>query len=365
MIQEFIKARARLVLDNPFFGTLCLRLKPVETDDIETGATDGVSLLYNPKWFKSLSESERIGFLAHEVMHVVCMHHTRRQERDPEKWNVAGDYVINRILLANDFILPKGGLISDEYDDMTTEYVYNLLPDPPESFAIMLKKNGCGDVLDHPNMGKTESIGAIEAKLTVAVNQAAESARSQGKLPGSMETILKDINEPKVDWRMVLARFLRSNNKSDYSWVRPNRRFIWQGLYLPSAYNPCLDEIAIVSDTSGSRTDEELNQDLAEISTILMDLSPNKIHFIQCDTEVQDHTEYTRESLPLEITCKGRGGTRFSPAIEYVNETTPNVSALVYLTDLEATDFGEQPSYPVLWITTHEEEAPYGEIIKI
>jgi predicted metal-dependent peptidase len=52
----FTKARSRLVLDNPFFGTLCLRLKPVERDDIDTGAVDGVHLFYNPKWFEKLKD---------------------------------------------------------------------------------------------------------------------------------------------------------------------------------------------------------------------------------------------------------------------------------------------------------------------
>jgi predicted metal-dependent peptidase len=130
-------------------------------------------------------------------------------------------------------------------------------------------------------------------------------------------------------------------------------------------YNPSVDEIAVVSDTSGSRTDEELNQDLAEISSIILDANPTKVHFLEVDTEVQNYTEYTRESLPLKTTMTGRGGTCFSPGIEYINENYPNVSALVYLTDLESNDFGDRPSYPVLWITTHEGEAPYGEIIKI
>ena len=58
----FTKARSKLVLDNPFFGTLCLRLAPKATNDVDTGATDGVSLFYNPKWFENLKPLERIGF---------------------------------------------------------------------------------------------------------------------------------------------------------------------------------------------------------------------------------------------------------------------------------------------------------------
>ena len=88
MNQLFVKARSRLVLDNPFFGTLCLRQKPTEWEE-PTGAVDGKHLFYNPNWFEKLTELERVGFLAHEVMHLVLMHHTRRQERNPHKWNVA------------------------------------------------------------------------------------------------------------------------------------------------------------------------------------------------------------------------------------------------------------------------------------
>jgi predicted metal-dependent peptidase len=209
-------------------------------------------------------------------------------------------------------------------------------------------------------------LGKSKAELNVAINQAAESARKAGKLPGSLESILDEIKEPKVCWKQVLARFLRSNNTDDFSWQKPNRRFIGQGLYLPSMYNPSVDEIAVVSDTSGSRTDTELNQDLAEISSILRDLSPEAIHLIQCDTEVNSDISYTRESLPLKtIEFNGRGGTRFAPAIEYVNKHHPNVASLIYLTDLECDDFGDAPHYPVLWITTEPGGAPYGEIIEM
>ena len=108
MSQNFTNARTQLVLNQPFFGTLCLRLKPVERDDMDTGATDGVHLFYNPKWFDKLQPLERIGFLAHEVMHVVLMHIFRREERQPQKWNVACDYAENYLLKEANFILPKG-----------------------------------------------------------------------------------------------------------------------------------------------------------------------------------------------------------------------------------------------------------------
>jgi predicted metal-dependent peptidase len=367
MNQLYIKARARLILDNPFFGTLCLRLKPVEWEE-QTGATDGVHLFYNPKWFEKLSEIQRIGFLAHEVMHVVLLHITRRQERGPEQWNVACDYAINNYLIAENFILPDGGLVDEQYNDMTAEAIYNLLPEPPKGWAqVALDSGKCGGVLDHPSQdGTSGTAGAIEAELTVAINQAAESAKAQGKLSANMEKIVSEVVESKVDWPSVLARFMRANNKTDFTWVRPNRRFISTGLYLPSLHNPALEEVAIIADTSGSINDDVLTQFTSEASVILRDLNPEKIHFLQCDAEVNEVTEYTRESLPLKITYKGRGGTAFRPAFDYINEHMPQVRCAVYLTDLESDDFGDEPPYDVLWIsTTKTTNAPFGEIVRI
>jgi predicted metal-dependent peptidase len=364
MNPTFVKARSRLILDNPFFGTLCLRLKASEWEE-PTGATDGVHLFYNAKWFEKLTEMERIGFLAHEVMHVVFLHITRREERHATKWNVACDYAINNYLVAEGFILPKGGLVDAQYDDMTAEAIYGLLPEPDKGWdnvAVDLGK--CGGVMDHPGTdGTAGKTGAIEAGLTVAIHQAAESAKAQGKLSADLESLITDITDPKVDWKAVLARFLRSNNKSDFTWVRPNRRFIGSGLYLPSLHNPCLEEIVIAVDTSGSISDDELKQFTTETSYILHELAPERVQFIQCDAEINDVTEYTRESLPLKVTYKGRGGTEFTPVIDYVNENHPNAAALVYLTDLECGDFGDQPHYPVLWVTTQDHNAPYGEVI--
>ena len=359
----YTKARASLVLDQPFFGTLCLRLKPVETEDMPTGATDGVHLFYNPKWFEKQTPLERVGFLAHEVMHVVLMHHTRRQEREAERWNVAADYAINNHLVKEGFILPKGGLVDEQYDDMMSEHIYDQLP--PQEYKL-LDPGKCGGVLDHPDMDGTQGkANTIETQLTVAINQASEQAKAQGKLSGNLETLVNGVTQPKVDWKAVLARFLRANNKADFTWQKPNRRMIANGLYLPSMYNPCLEEVCIVCDTSGSRTDEELNQDLGEISYILRELNPERIHLIQCDYEVNKDEEYSRESLPLEVTFEGRGGTAFEPAFTYINEKYPHTAAVIYLTDLEASDFGDKPQYPVLWITNYSEEAPFGEIIKI
>ena len=372
-LEEFTKARSQLVLTNPFFGTLSLRLKPIPDESIATACTNGEYIKYNPKWFLRLREQERIGLIAHEVMHVALFHMIRRDNRDLVRWNIAGDYVINGALIKSNFILPHTELIDPQYDDMSTDNVYALLPEDIKDGAgpgdVLLVSSddpgGCGSVVDHPSVSDGSATGKFEAEIEVAVQQAADIAKAMGKLPGHLQTLIEKALAPKVDWKMALARFLRAKNKSDFTWIKPNRRFISRGLYLPSLHTPCLEEIAVAVDTSGSVSEDELLQFTGEITSILHYTNPERIHFLQCDTEVRSDDEYTRESLPLKITYKGRGGTAFSPVTEYINEKHPGVSALVYLTDLESSNFGDQPPYPVLWVTTSSTEAPYGEIIQI
>ena len=366
-MSDLTKARARLLLDNPFFGTLCLRLIPKEWED-QTGATDGKHLFYNKKWYDSLTFSKQIGFVAHEVMHVVLLHITRRNNRHPKKWNVACDYAINNFLIKEGFILPDGGLVDDQYDDMTAEQIYDVLPEPPGGWdAISIDFGGCGGVLDHPDSDGTQgTLDNLETELKVAINQAAEGAKMAGKLSGNLKRIIDDVVKPKVCWKAVLSRFLRGDSKSDFSWIKPNRRFIAGGMYLPSLYSPGLEEITIAVDTSGSISDDELAQFTAETSSILRELGPEKINFLQCDWEVNEATTYTTDDLPLSITYKGGGGTAFSPVMQYVNKHYPFTKAVVYLTDLESNDFGDKPPYPVLWVSTvKEQEVPYGEIVEM
>ena len=372
-LEEYTKSRSQLVLRNPFFGTLALRLKPISDDSVPTACTNGQFIAFNPKWFLKLREEERVGLIAHEVMHVALMHMLRREERDAVKWYVAGDYVINNALLKSKFILPHTELIDPKYDNMSTEEIYALLPEDIKDGTgpgdILLldgdDPGGCGAVIDHPSVSDGSASGKFEAEIEIAVQQAAEAAKAMGKLPGHLQTLIEKALAPKVDWKMVLARFLRTNNKSDFTWIKPNRRFISRGLYLPSLHTPALEEIAVAVDTSGSVSEAELEQFTGEITSILHDTNPELIHFLQCDTKVCADTEYTRENLPLKITYEGRGGTRFSPVMKYLKENHPNISALVYLTDLESDDFGDAPHYPVLWISTASTEAPYGEVIQI
>ena len=112
------RGRTQLLLNQPFFGTLCLRLKLVAMPSFPTMATDGRRLVYNPAFVDKLTPAELEGVLAHEVMHCALAHHCRRGERDAQLWNQAADYAVNPILIGNGITLPKDALIDPAFADL-------------------------------------------------------------------------------------------------------------------------------------------------------------------------------------------------------------------------------------------------------
>tara|TARA_R110002012_G_scaffold8468_2_gene39024 strand:+ start:273 stop:1373 length:1101 start_codon:yes stop_codon:yes gene_type:complete len=357
-----LKARTRMLMEAPFFGALSLKLKLVEDDTIQTLATDGVRLLFSPKFIEKLTPLELIGGVAHEVMHCVLNHHTRRGERDPHIWNVACDLALNPILVKSGFILPKGALNDPKYHDMSAEQIYNLIyNDCPEG-------QKWGFVLDSTK-GNDETNSANEADWQIAVTQAAEVARQRGMLSGDIEEAIADIVAPLVDWCNVLWPFFTSLTNLDYSWRKPHRGYISEDEYLPSMYSEQCGPIAICRDTSGS-TYEYQEQFCGELNAVVSDIQPEKVVVVQTDYVVQEAYELEHGDKLPELTLKGNGGTAFYPTFEYLNENYPDLEAIVYLTDLESDpdDFvrcEQLATCPVLWVCTNKLKAPFGATVQI
>jgi predicted metal-dependent peptidase len=360
---DMLKARAQLLMDQPFFGTLAMRLKMILTEDTKTAATDGKRLIYNPEYIKKLSSLTRKGLIAHEVMHCVFNHMTRRGARDPKRWNIACDFAINLHLIDCGFVLPEGALVDEKYRDMNAEAIYNALDDdnmPKQCAWGMVMDAGAGQVQSGSN-------AAMESEWQVAVTQAAEVAKQAGKMPGELQNFIQDIVKPLVDWRSVLWPFVASFSNDDYSWRKPNRAYISEDEYLPSMFSESAGKLAVLLDSSGSCS-EYWTQFMGEMAAIHSDLRPDSIIIVHCDADVQHTEEITEfDSFPTENNIHGGGGTRFAPAFDYLNEHHPDVEAAVYLTDLECyeSDFGDEPPYPVLWINTERTEAPWGQTVHI
>jgi len=389
------KARTALLLDHPFFGSLLFRLKSEECRSIPTMATNGVVLRYNPAFVDTLNAATLAGVLAHEVMHRALQHHTRRSKRDPRRWNEACDYAINPLLLDAGLHLPDDALVDPRFRGMSAEQIYNLReteaqPDSGSesesaqdknddrgsesndstggnnndgSSAVPESQGGIGQVIDAPEAGEYGSCNEEQAReWEIAVNQAATVAQQAGKVPAGLKRTLEGAAEAKIDWRELLRRLWSDTIPTDSSWMRPNRRHIWSGQYLPGVVREGVGELAIAIDCSGSVNARLLRLFEAEIRSILEGQRPERVHVLYFDAEVQKVDTYTAgEALHLDPV--GGGGTDFGPCFAWLDEHGIRPQTLVFLTDLYGTFPDDAPDYPVLWASTGSRHAPFGSVI--
>ena len=369
------RARTQLLLKHPFFGCIAMKMKMELSTDIPTAATNGKRVLYNPEFVETLSDDELIFLVAHECFHPMLDHCTRRGDRDPMKWNVAADYIINQLLVDSKVgTMPEQGLFDPALyaqSGGTAEGVYGLLPEPPPNGGGGPNGgNGQGQqALDQCEQGGNSDaeVAELEAEAKITLNQAKQAAKAAGKLPADLERLIDGMLEHKVDWKRVLQDFVVRTLDDQRTWQRPARRFLPQGMYLPSRTGEGIGELCIAIDCSGSVTQSELSQYAAELTCIKEDLRPAKMHVIYFDSRVSHHESYSPDD-DLNIRAHGGGGTAFSPVFEFIEEQPWEPVATVFLTDMYCSDFGKAPDHPVLWVATtdyNKDNVPFGQTVRM
>ena len=368
------KAKVQLLLQNPFFASLILPLREEEADLPFTMGTDGTRLLYNPRRIRELDLEEVVGVLAHEASHIALLHPVRREHRRPELWNQACDYAVNPIVLNAGFVLPKGGLLDDRFRGKYAEEIYAELDRPapgggqnaprtesPEAgrdddassgggsgskdaapsgggqdspgggsrqegsgsrsprggdIPRDVDPTGMGAVLDPP---PGTDLRELERDLRQRIARAAQAAKSEGRIPGGLEELIEEILYPRLPWREILRRFIDASIKSDYSYLKPNRRLLHRGLWLPGLSQPAVEELVVAVDTSASISREELEEFAAEVNAIAQLYDVRKLIVVYCDARIQGIREITPPE-PVRLEARGRGGTDFRPVFELVRE---------------------------------------------
>lgn len=394
-MEKLIKARAALVLDEPFFGSLVLRLKVKEDSSCDTLWVDGSTLGFSPSFVDSLSMDVLKGCLCHEVLHCALAHHARRGSRDSGRWNVSADYAVNSII-KDKFSLPDGFLFDPGLVDLSAEDIYSKLPDdkggdqdqggsgpgggpgdkdsqgedePGQGSGS--DPGGCGEVRDAVSEDEGAAPGEAdfsraEADWKVAVVQAAQQAQAFGQLPAGIDRLVDEIVNPRVDWRAILRRFMDTAAKSDYSWIPPNRRHVYAGVYLPSCRNSELGPVVVAVDTSGSISDDMLGRVAAELSAIFQDARA-EAHVVYCDSKIQGVEYFPAGEFPSRLNAKGGGGTDFRPVFDWVEGSGVIPSCIIYFSDLDGQYPEFDPGFPVLWVVDGKAQRipPFGEVLEV
>ena len=200
-------------------------------------------------------------------------------------------------------------------------------------------------------------------RVVVAMTQ----AKLMGKMPAGLERQIEASLQPRIDIRSLLLRFFSERSNSDYSWSRPNPRYVSQGLYLPALQAHELGEIAIYVDTSASMDRTAMQFARGVIEEVIDECSPAAVTVWYADADVA-RVDRFEKGAPLEWRPAGFGGTDFRPALDGIEKEGTAVCA-VCITDLEGTFPDVPPSFPVLWLvpktpwTREEVIAPFGETI--
>tara|TARA_R110001599_G_scaffold13772_1_gene61336 strand:- start:114 stop:1439 length:1326 start_codon:yes stop_codon:yes gene_type:complete len=401
------RARTRLVSSHPFFGNASMKLKLIEDSSIDTMCTDGKVIRYNPDFVEDQIMLHNVGVLAHEVMHVTNGHMLRRGTRNHKLFNVACDYAINPILVKGGFELPEGVLLDDAYENMSAEEIYNILIDQyedqeddddsgsgnspegqPDTSDSDDSGSGSGSGSDSDEESDEDSdgsgsgsgnplddwvqdtfgdqIGEVEDQknadgselnesekqreiqdLNVSNAQSEMRAKSYGRGGGGFATELKGSQEEGTDWETLLLSICQDSISEEFTYNRPNRRYIAEDIYMPSRDKSDVRCAVIGLDTSYSVENKMLNLFKGGLTRIFEDVGFDKIYVIDFTDRVERVTEYDRGD-EFDMSDRFGGGTHFASVTDWIEEEGINPSCLIYLTD----GYGRapiQPDYPVVW----------------
>lgn len=364
MLNDLDKAKFELLTTagSAFIANVLLNLNIEEDESIRTACVDGVTIKIAPSMWNSFSLKEKLFVLAHEAWHVAYGHTCMNTDGlDMATLFKAADYTINNMLKQAGYSMPDWVLMDLAWKDLSTKEIYDILlkdknsPESPDTFTQAKSKT---DV---------QAIKQKVDKIVVQASIAAEKANEAGTVPSEVARTIKDLINPKLPWYRIVARFLNQFDKSDYSYTRPNRRYL--PMYLPSLLsNKKLVDVAIATDASGSVADEDYTVFFSEIFAILKKLKPKKITLLPFTTKIEEEIVLKKPSDVFKIESNGYGGTDITPVLEWAIKNKPKL--LIVFSDMEFWfPEGLVPQCPVIWIhkstyDTHPDiTVPFGKLI--
>lgn len=376
--------KRKMLVKYPFFGSTISNVSYKEMLEINTAATDGTTIFYNPNYLRSLTIEEQLFTLAHEVCHIAFDHIKRCEGKNIELWNIATDAVDNQLLKKDGLPLPEGVIdIADAINYSAEEMYEILLKEGKENCSKNNENNSssnnagnnskeCSNNNEKNNDSKkgSHSMWQESAKKskdnngdsTKAENPNKENNKSDEKELNEQEAFkknrelkkkkLEDLKEklndaaskagtntdsksikfenigrakPIVDWRYIL----RETTKFDVDYSYRNAT-IENGVLTVNIEEIEVPETEILLDTSDSINEKLLRNFLRECKNIMC---YSKIKVGCFDTKFYGFTTIEKEEDIENMTFIGRGGTNFDVA---VNAFTKRVDNKIIFTDGEA-----------------------------
>ena len=374
------KAGVSMLLDRGqvFYANMLLQMDKQATTMPRTTLGAGVyvdggriHLVYDKSIWEEhgLTMDDVIYILTHEIGHCMLEHFSRRKGRNPKRWNVCTDFAVNCIIGKTKLpVLWPSHAPFNLPEDLSAEEYDKLLPKGEEGKWEWESGQGPGGKMSSEHQEDQEVNDDAAAELNREVmRQAVEKAYKscqQGTLPGKLEGLIdKIIKNNKIDWKRQLRQIVGTAAKAyqRLSWKKQSKRF---GEGSKGTLRKRALKIAVALDTSGSVPDVDIAAFIAEIMGIQKSYRGCEVHVMECDAEINKYYKLTGNRQP-DRKVGGRGGTSFKPPFAFLEKKKIKPDTFIYLTDMYG-DFPEKkPSYPVIWVATSDETAPFGWTIRL
>lgn len=337
----------------------------------KTAHVTGTEIVFDEDFFTSLSPKERLGLMLHEVRHITDMHHFRRKGRDARLFNVAGDYVINNELVSEGFTLPQGGLVDSKYAGMSVEEVYeDLVQNAPDADTPMPdlqqgngtgddgqdSEDGAGDGMPQPlnDNGLTSAEQEVHDKIQDILIQAVQTSQKAGEkavgnIPASIQRMVDEWLKPVIPWQTLLQRYATSKARDDYSWNRPNRRYLAHKLYMPHMESESVGPIHFFLDASCSVSDEMFSMQASQIKWVHKNIKPSELRIVVFNTRIVDEFIF-KPNEPMNVVFTGRGGTHCKEVAEYIKDNKAEANFIFTDAYMNCSYIEELKKEEVVWL---------------
>ncbi len=362
----------KLLLSQPFYGSLAATMSLRESKTvpkIKMALFPSPVLQYNKEWYEALNDTQAMGVLLHELLHLLLLHALRRGERDPLLWAACCDMAVNDTL-PPEMRLPDAVTTEKIEREIhhklerckSAEHYYAELSKLPNDMLSLLQREDsvtlrCSDgSLLEAELHADEDVSQMnEQALKSKLRELIDEARLGGELPQVLDGELDTVYEQaRIDWKTMFKRFLtgRGRMQSRATYKRESRRYD----SYPGSKRSVGLRVLIALDESGSITNDQLQTFFNELMAINR-ITNAQILVTEFDTECTEPkpAEEYRQVKQREKS----GGTDFRPIFELADRI--RVSLVVVFTDGDG-GAPDHASQKVLWVLTKggRQPAPYG-----
>lgn len=392
--QKMARSLIKLRMLRPFYSAIYESMDKKCDNSIKTMGVTTNKLVYNSKFIDNTPFEELMFINLHEIGHIALMHVARREQRDPELWNIACDLYVNQSLIdefhldigkstaVSDSIIIKApeygcycssidlekdyveriyekleeqgkqnGYFSNkpgeykfsytgsEDSNMNSRYWRNNPNQQYDTFEIQIEKTSSGSNFNKDLIDNGDDQASKEQQsrkiISDAVVRSEMSGTNVGNSSGNIERLVKELLKSHLNWKKLFKKYLIQLTATDSSFLRPDKRMYYQkAIYPGQSADECnaLNGVKICIDTSGSISSDDMSRFFYQVYDILSKFKVDA-ELVYWDAEVQSVGNIKSFKEFNRVDCFGGGGTNPAVVFDYFSKKKDKPVVTLIFTD--------------------------------